>query len=168
VDQNARAAARARERNTNDTHTKTRTHASHTGGPSRCMLLQNNTASRYRERRGLVVYPTSTTSGAVGLSGGHGGPRGGALQCRVHGNFRCAAGRNGMRSRKSRSSAGSAPPSSAAARAAQPASVTWVFKRTSSLSFASTPVGSGGAPAGGGGGGATRGRRGPRRQTGCP
>ena len=52
MDQNARAAARARERNTNDTHTKTRTHASHTGGPSRCMLLQNNTASRYRERRG--------------------------------------------------------------------------------------------------------------------
>eukprot|EP00964_Phaeocystis_antarctica_P053282 scaffold31266_cov60-Phaeocystis_antarctica.AAC.1 len=48
-------------------------------------------------------------------------------------------------------SAGSAPLSSAAARVAQPASVIWVLPRLSSLSFASPPVGGGGAPAGGGG-----------------
>jgi hypothetical protein len=41
------------------------------------------------------VYPT-ITSCAIGLSGGHGGPRGGALQCRVHGGFRCAAGGNAV------------------------------------------------------------------------
>jgi len=50
------------------------------------------------------------------------------------------------------------PPSSAAASAAQPASVTWVFMRLSSLSFVSTPVGGDSAPAGGGGG-ATRAAR---------
>eukprot|EP00964_Phaeocystis_antarctica_P053249 scaffold31252_cov63-Phaeocystis_antarctica.AAC.4 len=56
------------------------------------------------------------------------------------------------------SSAGSAPLSSAAARAAQLASVTWVLPRLSTLSFASpTSVVGGVAPAGGGGGGgATR------------
>eukprot|EP00964_Phaeocystis_antarctica_P059186 scaffold35137_cov59-Phaeocystis_antarctica.AAC.2 len=48
-------------------------------------------------------------------------------------------------------SAGSAPLASAAARAAHPASVTWVSSRLSHLSFFSTPVGSVSAPAGGGG-----------------
>ena len=46
-------------------------------------------------------------------------------------------------------SAGSMPLSSAAASAVQPASVTWVCMRSSSLSFFSPPVGSGSAPAGG-------------------
>ena len=50
------------------------------------------------------------------------------------------------------SSAGSAPLSSAAASAAlQPASVTWVLARLSHLSFVSTPIGGGSAPAAGGG-----------------
>ena len=40
-------------------------------------------------------------------------------------------------------SAGSAPLSSVAARAAQPSSVTWVQLRLSTLSFASPPVGGG-------------------------
>eukprot|EP00964_Phaeocystis_antarctica_P127925 scaffold91644_cov54-Phaeocystis_antarctica.AAC.2 len=56
-----------------------------------------------------------------------------------------------MPASQSCSSAGSAPLSSAAARVAQPASVIWVFMRLSTLSFASTPVVVGGAPAGGGG-----------------
>eukprot|EP00964_Phaeocystis_antarctica_P073878 scaffold45373_cov51-Phaeocystis_antarctica.AAC.1 len=43
------------------------------------------------------------------------------------------------------------PLSSAAASAVQPASVTWVCMRSSSLSFFSPPIGSGSAPAGGGG-----------------
>eukprot|EP00964_Phaeocystis_antarctica_P142550 scaffold107832_cov54-Phaeocystis_antarctica.AAC.3 len=60
--------------------------------------------------------------------------------------------------RKSSSSAGRAPPSSAEARAAQPASVIWAPLRSSVLSLASPPVGSGSAPAGGGGG-ATRAMR---------
>eukprot|EP00964_Phaeocystis_antarctica_P066922 scaffold40494_cov60-Phaeocystis_antarctica.AAC.1 len=52
-----------------------------------------------------------------------------------------AAALAGMPSSKRRGSAGSAPLSSAAARAAQPASVIWVPPRSSHLSFASTPVG---------------------------
>ena len=39
------------------------------------------------------MHPT-ITSGAVGLSGGHGGPRGGALQCLLDGSFRRGAGRD--------------------------------------------------------------------------
>ena len=112
------------------------------------------------------MYPT-IKSGAVGLSGGHGGPRGGALQCRVHGIFRCAAGGNAVQKesleRRQRAAVERGGEGSAAG-----VGDLGVLKRTSSLSFASTPVGSGGAPAGGGGGGATRGLRGPRRQTGCP
>eukprot|EP00964_Phaeocystis_antarctica_P123696 scaffold87386_cov63-Phaeocystis_antarctica.AAC.2 len=61
-----------------------------------------------------------------------------------------AAALAGMWPSSSVSSAGSAPLSSAAARAAQPASVIWVPLRLSCLSFASPPVGGGGAPAGGG------------------
>eukprot|EP00964_Phaeocystis_antarctica_P108395 scaffold73003_cov64-Phaeocystis_antarctica.AAC.1 len=62
-----------------------------------------------------------------------------------------------MLPRSSRSSAGSAPLSSAAMRAAQPASVIWEFMRLSFVSFASPLVGGGSAPAGGGG--ATRAAR---------
>eukprot|EP00964_Phaeocystis_antarctica_P016404 scaffold9068_cov72-Phaeocystis_antarctica.AAC.1 len=65
---------------------------------------------------------------------------------------------------KSVLSAGSAPLPSAAARAAQPASETWVLLRSSHLSFVSAAVVGGGAPAGGGGapaggGGARRAKR---------
>ena len=64
---------------------------------------------------------------------------------------------------KSVLSAGSAPLPSAAARAAQPVSETWVLLSASHLSFVSAPVGGGGAPAGGGG--ARRAKRsGPRRR----
>eukprot|EP00964_Phaeocystis_antarctica_P137798 scaffold102401_cov63-Phaeocystis_antarctica.AAC.3 len=63
------------------------------------------------------------------------------------------------------SSAGSAPLSSAAARAAHPASETWVRLRLSVLSFFSTPVVVGSAPAGGGG--ATRAAR-PSSPNGSP
>merc|ERR1719272_1973188 len=62
-----------------------------------------------------------------------------------------AAALAGMLASLSSSSAGSAPLSSKAARAAQPASVTWVLPRWSVLSFVSTAGGGGGAPAGGGG-----------------
>eukprot|EP00964_Phaeocystis_antarctica_P130729 scaffold94602_cov63-Phaeocystis_antarctica.AAC.3 len=48
------------------------------------------------------------------------------------------------------SRAGSAPLSSAAARAAQPASVIWAFRRLSTLSFFSPPVAVDSAPAGSG------------------
>eukprot|EP00964_Phaeocystis_antarctica_P053324 scaffold31281_cov57-Phaeocystis_antarctica.AAC.2 len=59
-----------------------------------------------------------------------------------------AAALAGTLSSSSFLSAGSAPRSSAAARAAQPASVTWVQLRLSTLSFVSPAVG-GSAPAGG-------------------
>jgi hypothetical protein len=43
--------------------------------------------------RGEVAVHPTITSGAVGLSGGHGGPRGGALQCLLDGEFCRGAGR---------------------------------------------------------------------------
>jgi hypothetical protein len=78
----------------------------------------------------------------------------------------CAASLARMPLRYKSRIAGSAPLSSAAARAAQPASVIWVWQRLSHLSFASPPAVVVGAPAGGGG--ATRAARPSTHPTSCP
>eukprot|EP00964_Phaeocystis_antarctica_P112198 scaffold76400_cov69-Phaeocystis_antarctica.AAC.2 len=70
--------------------------------------------------------------------------------------FACTA-LAGVPASKSFSSVGIAPLSNAAARAAQPALVIWVERRSSPVSFASTPADGGGASAAGGG--ATRAAR---------
>ena len=80
------------------------------------------------------------------------------FECLLHGGLRCGAGRDLRDKIDTLARAGRAPLSSAAARPAQPASLTLVERRSSVWSFGSTPVGGGSAPATSGGG-ATRAAR---------